>query len=481
MFEEGAEAGVGAVDGGGPGEPVDHLALAFGWGRIGVAAVDQVTQVEVRVAPPTRVHVDMDQLGDTTIIDRTGEADLEAGLLPTLAQRCIPGGLTDVDVAAGLQPDAEPLVFQQDHTARSNHDARPRHVDRIALEVERGLQPIERLQERRDRVDLALVNRHPRDDIGPNALVEVVAGMRHRTGVPDLSANDTRVILWHFFLSSSVSCRYDQQNRERHQADRTGGDPHMDHDTNIAHRILIAVDDPDLRRTSVAGLRAAGFSVSAPTDGDAAIMLAESFSPDVLIVCSHLRAPDGRPLYERLRDSSEQYLLCITDEGAHRARAAVLHSGADDAVSMPVLPEELSARCHALLRRPRQMHNRVDSPLTSVLNLGPLTIDLGRREVRIDDEEVATTRIEFSLLEQLCRRPTEVCTREDLLDAVWGPTWVGDNHVVDVHLSNLRRKLDKAGPDYKVIHTVRGVGFRLANDVTDQLEISHAFGLAAVG
>ncbi len=255
----------------------------------------------------------------------------------------------------------------------------------------------------------------------------------------------------------------------------------MDNNINIAPRILIAVDDPDLRRISVAGLRSAGFSVSAPTDGDAAIMLAESFSPDVLIVCSKLRAPDGRPLYERLRDSSEQYLLCITDEGAHRARAAMLHSGADDAVSVPVSPEELLARCHALLRRPRQMQGRPDTALTSVLDLGPLTIDLGRREVRVEDEEVATTRIEFSLLEQLCRRPTEVCTREDLLDAVWGPTWVGDNHVVDVHLSNLRRKLDKAAPEIKVIHTVRGVGFRLANDVTDQLEISHPFGLAAVG
>lgn len=254
----------------------------------------------------------------------------------------------------------------------------------------------------------------------------------------------------------------------------------MDNDFNIAPRILIAVDDPDLRRNSVAGLRAAGFSVSAPTDGEAAIMLAESFSPDVLIVCSHLRAPDGRPLHERLRDSSEQYLLCITDEGAHRTRSAVLHAGADDAVSVPISAEELAARCFALLRRPRQMRTRIESPLASVLNLGPLTIDLGRREVRVDDEEVATTRIEFSLLEQLCRRPTEVCTREDLLDAVWGPTWVGDNHVVDVHLSNLRRKLDRAAPELKIIHTVRGVGFRLANDVTDSLEISHPFGLAAV-
>lgn len=254
----------------------------------------------------------------------------------------------------------------------------------------------------------------------------------------------------------------------------------MDNDINIAPRILIAVDDPDLRRVSVAGLRSAGFSVSAPTDGDAAIMLTESFSPDVLIVCDHLRAPDGRPLYERLRDSSEQYLLCITDEGAHRSRAAVLHSGADDAVSVPVTPEELAARCHALLRRPRQLRGRSDSNHTTMLTIGPLTIDLGRRDVRVDEEEVATTRIEFSLLEQLCRRPTEVCTREDLLDAVWGPTWVGDNHVVDVHLSNLRRKLDKAAPEIKVIHTVRGVGFRLANDVTDQLEFSHPFSLAVV-
>ena len=126
------------------------------------------------------------------------------------------------------------------------------------------------------------------------------------------------------------------------------------------------------------------------------------------------------------------------------------------------------------------MRGRPESNHTTMLTIGPLTIDLGRRDVRVDEEEVATTRIEFSLLEQLCRRPTEVCTREDLLDAVWGPTWVGDNHVVDVHLSNLRRKLDKAAPEIKVIHTVRGVGFRLANDVTDQLEFSHPFSLAVV-
>lgn len=254
----------------------------------------------------------------------------------------------------------------------------------------------------------------------------------------------------------------------------------MDNDFNIAPRILIAVDDPDLRRTSVAGLRAGGFSVSAPTDGEAAVMLAESFSPDVVVVSSRLRAPDGRALYERLRDHGEHYLIGIAEDGTHRSRTTMLLAGADDAISPPISADELAARCQALLRRPRQMKGRVESALASVLNLGPLAIDLGRREVRVGDEEVPTTRIEFSLLEQLCRRPTEVCTREDLLDAVWGPTWVGDNHVVDVHLSNLRRKLDRVAPELKVIHTVRGVGFRLANDVTDQIDISQPFGLAIV-
>lgn len=253
----------------------------------------------------------------------------------------------------------------------------------------------------------------------------------------------------------------------------------MDQETNLAPRILIAVSDPDLRRVAVAGLRATGFCVSAPTDADAAMMLAQSFSPDVLVVDSRLMSPEGRPLFEQLRGSTEQYMICLAGEGEHRVRAAVLMSGADDAVSTPLHAEELSARCHAMLRRPRQLQQRVDGATVSSLVLGPLTIDLGRREVRVDDEEVQTTRIEFSLLEQLCRRPTEVCTREELLDAVWGPRWVGDSHVVDVHLSNLRRKLDKAANNTKVIHTVRGVGFRLANDVTDAIEIPSAFGVNA--
>jgi two-component system OmpR family response regulator len=243
---------------------------------------------------------------------------------------------------------------------------------------------------------------------------------------------------------------------------------------------MIAVGDHDLRRSSVAALRNAGYCVSAPTDGDAAMMLVDSFSPDVVIVGSELVAPNGSPLHATLRSTAEQYLICVVHEDHHLTRTDVLRMGADDAVSSPFLPDELVARCGALLRRPRQVQPRPEGVVVSVLQLGPLTVDLGRRELRVGDEEVLTTRIEFSLFEQLCRRPTEVCTREDLLDAVWGPKWVGDTHVVDVHLSNLRRKLDRATPGTKVIHTVRGVGFRLANELADELDTTPAFGLSMV-
>ena len=151
----------------------------------------------------------------------------------------------------------------------------------------------------------------------------------------------------------------------------------------------------------------------------------------------------------------------------------MLRSGADDAVSVPVTPDEIAARCHALLRRPREIRSDWDPVQPSIVALGPLVIDSGRHEIRLGEIEIPATRIEFSLLEHLCRRPTEVASRADLLESVWGPNWVGDTHVVDVHLSNLRRKLDSVAPDLRIVHTVRGVGFRISNELLDAAE-AHA-------
>jgi two-component system OmpR family response regulator len=254
----------------------------------------------------------------------------------------------------------------------------------------------------------------------------------------------------------------------------------MEPHTQFSPRVLLAIDDIRLRRTNEAGLRAAGFAVSAPGDAEAVTVLAESFLPDVVVVDSTMHDADNRPLYQSLRGDSDRYLLCIDAAGRDRARVEMLRSGADDAVSLPVTPDEIAARCHALLRRPREVRTDWEEVQQSVITLGPLVVDTGRHEIRLGDIEIAATRIEFSLLEQLCRRPTEVASRSELLEAVWGPNWVGDTHVVDVHLSNLRRKLDKAAPDLRVVHTVRGVGFRISNEILDAAEEQVAAGIPSV-
>jgi DNA-binding response OmpR family regulator len=253
----------------------------------------------------------------------------------------------------------------------------------------------------------------------------------------------------------------------------------MEPTTQFSPRVLLAIDDLRLRRTNEAGLRAAGFSVSAPGDADAVSILAESFSPDVLVIDTVMQDHDDRPLYQRLRNDTDGYLLCIESNGRDRARVELLRSGADDAVSLPVSPDEIVARCHALLRRPREIRTDWDLVQSSIVTLGPLTIDAGRHEIRLSDAEVPATRIEFSLLEHLCRRPTEVASRSELLESVWGQNWVGDTHVVDVHLSNLRRKLEQAAPELRIIHTVRGVGFRISNEVLDAAEASMVTGMPA--
>ncbi len=239
----------------------------------------------------------------------------------------------------------------------------------------------------------------------------------------------------------------------------------MEPDAQLAPRVLLAVSDAILRRVASGALRARGFSVSATTEEDAALTLARSFSPDVVLVDLELPSPEGGTLFDTIRNLTDAYVIGIAPPGAETARIRALRAGADDVVSTPVSPEELAARCQALLRRPRQLHARWDPMQASVITLGELTVDIGRKEIRIRGNDVAVTRIEFALFEQLCRRPAEVCARVQLLEDVWGPNWVGDTHVVDVHLSNLRRKLQQHAPELRFIHTVRGVGFRLSNDL----------------
>jgi DNA-binding response OmpR family regulator len=129
--------------------------------------------------------------------------------------------------------------------------------------------------------------------------------------------------------------------------------------------------------------------------------------------------------------------------------------GADDYITKPFSTRELTARIGALLRRPRQI-----SDGSKPRELGDVRVDLNAREVTVDGELCGLTKIEFDLLDALTVDVNVVRSRASLIETIWGPNWVGDDHVIDVHLANLRKKLDANG--IKHIKTVRGVGYRFA-------------------
>ena len=136
-----------------------------------------------------------------------------------------------------------------------------------------------------------------------------------------------------------------------------------------------------------------------------------------------------------------------------------LSVGADDYVTKPFSPRELMARIQAMLRRPRTPRGAQDQ--RDHLTFGDLTVDVLGRDVWLAGEPVSLTRTEFDLLAALAGRPRMAFSRRQLIDHVWGETWVGDEHLVDVHIGHLRRKLGDDATEGRFVRTVRGIGYRM--------------------
>jgi len=238
-------------------------------------------------------------------------------------------------------------------------------------------------------------------------------------------------------------------------------------DASTPLRALLCDDAPDLRMVLEPLLVREGFEVKVASEGTTAVDLAASFDPDVVIMDVVLPGIDGLEACRRIRQFSDAYLLILSAKNTEIDKVVGLSIGADDYVTKPFSPNELIARLRAMLRRPRRAGRGVAyGGEATVRTFGSLTIDTAAREVTVEAGDVELTRIEFDLLSTLCSRPRQVFSRTQLLELVWGPNWYGDTHVVDVHMSNLRRKLSEQDPDTRFIHTVRGVGFRLADAVT---------------
>jgi DNA-binding response OmpR family regulator len=218
-------------------------------------------------------------------------------------------------------------------------------------------------------------------------------------------------------------------------------------------RILVVDDEPPIVELVRGYLERDGYEVLVAADGPSAIQSARAVGPDVIVLDLMLPGLDGIEVCRQVRTFSDAYILMLTARAEEVDRIVGLSVGADDYLVKPFSPRELVARVKALLRRPR-------TSVAATLPAG-LEIDEARHQVRVDGTLVELTATEFGILAALARDPGVVVSRSALLDRVWGPAFVGDDHLVDVHVANLRRKLvdDPAAPRF--VETVRAVGYRL--------------------
>ncbi|MDP2350213.1 MAG: response regulator transcription factor, partial [Chloroflexota bacterium] len=215
-------------------------------------------------------------------------------------------------------------------------------------------------------------------------------------------------------------------------------------------------DEPPIVDLVTGYLVREGWAVDSAGDGIAALEAVRRIDPDVIVLDVMLPGLDGVEVCRQLRTFSDAYVLMLTARGEEIDRIMGLTVGADDYLVKPFSPRELVARIKALLRRPR-----TGQAATPGGTPAGLEIDEGRRLVLVDGAPAELTALEFNLLAVLARDPGIVVTRQSLLDQLWGTAFAADDHLVDVHVANLRRKLgdDPARPRF--VETVRGVGYRL--------------------
>jgi DNA-binding response OmpR family regulator len=215
-------------------------------------------------------------------------------------------------------------------------------------------------------------------------------------------------------------------------------------------RVLLVDDEPPIVDLVRGYLEREGWEVLTASDGQEGLALARRHQPDVVILDLMLPGLDGVEACRELRTFSNAFVVMLTARSEEVDKLVGLAVGADDYMTKPFSPRELVARIKAILRRSRAVGPAAPG----------LDVDVSRRLARVDGQVVALTRTEFDILAALAREPGTVAERTELLASVWGPGY-DDDHLVDVHVANLRRKLGDNPEHPRFVETVRGVGYRL--------------------
>ncbi|MDQ6927749.1 MAG: response regulator transcription factor [Actinomycetota bacterium] len=214
-------------------------------------------------------------------------------------------------------------------------------------------------------------------------------------------------------------------------------------------RVLVVEDDPATSALLSAILEDDGYTVCAVVDGNTALKEAETFKPDLALLDGGLPGGiNGAEVARRLRQNGDLPIIFVTGADSAEDIHVAFRMGADDYIVKPFDPEELSWRVRAVLRR-------TGHTVAQVWECGDLVVDEGTQSVTMADSPIALTAIEFKLLGILIRNRTRVVPKGQLLGQVWA--YDADNHLLEVHMSSLRRKLEAHGP--RMIHTVRGTGY----------------------
>ena len=230
-----------------------------------------------------------------------------------------------------------------------------------------------------------------------------------------------------------------------------------------AARLLIVEDDDELAKLLSEYLGQHGFELSRVASGDVAAQSILSMQPDLVILDLMLPGANGLDVCRQVRDAYSGAILMLTASQSEADHVAGLELGADDFVNKPIEPRVLLARIRTQLRRLGGGRASSSGDHSGILQVGPLKIDVSSRDVSVDGRSVSLTTMEFDVLLMLAKEAGSVVTRDDLYLNVIGTQYDGIDRGMDVHVSRLRRKLQRSGFDPSRLKSVRGVGYLLAS------------------
>jgi two-component system alkaline phosphatase synthesis response regulator PhoP len=222
-------------------------------------------------------------------------------------------------------------------------------------------------------------------------------------------------------------------------------------------KVLIVDDEEKILNLVSSYLEREGFEIFTARDGLEGLKLSKEVNPDIIVLDIMLPGMDGIEVLTQIRKESNVYVIMLTAKTEETDKIIGLSVGADDYVTKPFSPRELTARIKAALRRLKLSGMEIEK---DILSYNTIKINLGSRKIWVKEEVIELTAMEFDLLRALAEHPGLVFSREQLLEKVWGHDYFGELRVVDVHIGHIRQKLG----DDSYISTVRGVGYRFEDD-----------------